>query len=669
MRALHLALLCIVAAIGGAWIVLLADWVTVTLRGGGGSVAFIGFVAGAVGGAAGLALGGLAAVGDAIERWRGWAPGRILVGALSVLFAGAMYPAHHTLSRHPLGAWLSTGYAFGAALLVGGLLRRAWLAERRGLRPALAGIGLGGVILAHWVNAHLFAGLYPALHQALTAVCVALAGGALALLIQGRRRLQLGLLGIAAAWAVVGGLAYDPLPTRTSAYFKGTELGHAFDVLALISDGDGDGVARPGIGPDCDDTDPKVHPLRYEIPGNGVDDNCRLGDAPREAPPPEPPAPPSAALTAWRAAHPDANVLLLFIDTLRADHVTPELTPTLWALAERGVRFRQARTTVPRTPHAWTSLVTARYPSRILNCRKHLQRITLTSLVGRLRSQGLHTIGRFVGNDFQKRKLINHFDEVRARDHVARHTGDKVTRDVLALIEKAPGRFFAVAHYADPHAPYRPPAGFAVGTSLRERYAGEVRATDHQIKLLLDALERRGTLEKTVIVAIADHGENLGDHGDLGGHHGVSVYDEVLHVPLIVAGPGIAPLQVDAPVSLADVAPTILAITGGRALPGADGRSLAGYLVGDPPPEGFTISEFYDFGHRLRAIVMGRHKLIDDLRHGVRQLFDVQADPGELVNLLATQPERAAELQNALDIWIERVADPEEPAPLTCTGL
>lgn len=669
MRPLHLIVLCLTATIGGVFAVLFADTLTISARGGVGSLAFAAFAAGVIGGAAGLALGGITALLDGIERWRGWRAGRLLVGVGALLFAAGMFPAHRILAKHILGAWLSTAYAVGAALLVGGLLHRLWNAERWWIGRLAAGVGAVGVVVTHWVNTHLFAGLYPELHAALSGASVAVAGLAIALLVRRRPLVQYGLLAIAAVGTLGGYLAYDATPTRSGAFFHGTEVAHAFDVLGVFTDGDRDGVPRPGVGPDCDDADPSVHPLRYEIAGNGKDDNCRLGDAPLDGQGPARTAPLSPKVMAWRAAHPSANVLLLFIDTLRADHVTAELTPTLWALRQRGVAFTQARTTVPRTPHAWTSLVTARFPSRVLRCRSKLERIGHASLVPRVRAHGLHTIGRLVGKDFVKRKLVRSFDEVRARGHVSQSTGAKVTRDVLALVKKAPRRFFAVAHYADPHAPYKAPGSFAVEGSLQARYAAEVRFTDHQIGLLLEGLKRQGRLDDTLIIAMADHGENLGDHGDLGGHHGVSVYDEVLHVPLIVAGPGIAPAQIGDPVSIVDITPTILQLIGARAIKGADGRSLAGYLLGDPPPPTYTISEFYDFGRRLRAVVRGRYKLIDDLRHGVRQLFDVEADPKELIDRSVDAQAEADALQAVLDGWIEYVADPEERAPQKCTGL
>ena len=447
---------------------------------------------------------------------------------------------------------------------------------------------------------------------------------------------------------------------RAPIFFGGTETAHILGASDWVLDRDGDGFSAVFGGADCDDADPRVHPLAFERLANRVDDNCRGGDAlvaasnNRVAPRPE-------RLPAWRAEHRRPNVVLVFVDTLRADHLREDATPVLTRLAERSVVFEQARTTAPRTPHAWMSIVRGRFTGRTLDCRKSLRDPRKDTLPRRLLNAGYHTMGHLVGKSWARFHLATGWTRLEMHGHTNRKTGAVTTDGVKLLLARRPlGRpFFLVAHYADPHAPY-----LAEGDDLRARYLGEVRDTDAEIGRLLEALE--GVRDETVLVVFSDHGENLGDHGDLGGHHGVSLYDEVARVPLLVAGPGFEPRRVSDPVSLVDLAPTLLDLLGEGSLDDPDGRSLAGYLLGEPPPPTYTISEFYDFGHALRAVVDGRYKLVRDVRHNAAQLFDVVADPGELRDLSTREPERVAALQRTLDTWVDGRADPSQPNPAAC---
>ncbi len=567
--------------------------------------------------------------------------------------------AHFTMAKHPVAALVFSGYALALFALLA-LFYDRW-------RPALGrhprAVAVGGLLaglLVHTVNATAYVNLYAALHRALTAVGML---GWLAvwwvLLARGRRRALIGLVGAVAVSGLLLGAVAGRFPVeRAAAAVYGTESRHALELVDLALDGDGDGLSAPPVGVDCDDADPAVHPLAFEEPGNGKDDNCRLGDAPPDstAPPLRPPLPPSAAAQAWRAAHPTADVFIIFVDTLRADALGRGDTPHIDALAARAVHFTAARTTVGRTPHAWMSLIRGRFLERTLACREKLHGPGPHTLVHRMRAAGWRTVARLVGRSWAKFHLSDGWDVLREAGHVKRQTGAAVADDILRLTGRVAGPVFAVAHFADPHAPYRDADGQRHTGSLVEGYRADVRYADAQIGRLLDGLAARPA--PPLIVLFADHGENLGERGQSGGHHGGSVFDEVLRVPLMVAGPGIAPRRIDAPVSIADIAPTILELTGQAPLPFPDGRSLAGLIFGDGPPPGPVIGGFFDFGHRLRAIVDGRFKLVVDARRGARLLFDVVADPAESRNLLTEQPAEAARMQGLLDRWLEHEADP-----------
>ena len=591
-----------------------------------------------------------------------------LVGA--GLVAWQLRPAHSLFVKHNLGGWLLTCYVFFP--VAWGLLwvARSWRAghprSRRFWFPLLACVAL------HQVNTRLYAGLYPKLHLALTGLTGLLALAALLLFLsQKSNRWALGATGLVAVGSLGWFLGGGSHAARVAAAFHGTELEQALTLMNKVGDRDGDGLAA--WSGDCDDQNPLVHALHYEIPGNGVDDNCRAGDAVVGQPRVSRAVEPSSKVAAWRDAHPRPDIVMVFIDTLRFDHVgalgdTRGLTPHLDRFFARSVVFEQARTTAPRTPHAWMSIVRARFNGRVLRCRSRIAHPGPNTLPQRLRRAGYRTVARLVGTSWKRFHLDGGWKTLNTRKEINRISGPDVTRDALKLA-KGRGPLFLVAHYTDPHAPYKRHPGEPRPKSMREAYAAEVRGTDAAVGALLDGLEALGRLEDAVVMVFADHGENLGDHGDSGGHHGVSVYDEVIRVPMAIAGPGFSPTKVSDPVSVIDLGSTLLDLLDMKPLPNADGRSLAGYLLGEPPEPSFTISEFYDFGHRLRSIVVGRHKLIVDLHHDARVLFDLEADPQERTDLFASEPEVTARLEATLGQWVDDWADPAEPDPARCVRL
>ncbi|MCA9537269.1 MAG: sulfatase-like hydrolase/transferase [Myxococcales bacterium] len=659
------------------------------------SIAFT--VAPALGALIGLGAFLAAEVVGALVRAVGWLQARRgrprpspSVGAVPVIAVAvlvALQPAHATFARHELGAALYPLYAFTPLVLVIWAidrLRRALRAGRLrhlGLVVALFLVAAG--IVMHLANSRFFYGLYPRIHEGLTALTFAALIGACTLLEahhRGRRllRLSLGLAGL----ALIGGLNFDLAAARNQAFFYGTETRHLISWVEGAFDADHDGVPGGPLGVDCDDHDPDVNPLQFEVPGDARDENCRLGPRPDGPPAPSSRAvPPVAALQAWQAAHGQPDIVMFFIDTLRWDAIGqqhadwPAASPHLDALAAESVVFTQARTTAPRTPHAWMSIIRGRFVGRTLRCRRQLRRPQGDALPSLLMRSGYRTMARLVGRSWARFQLANGYTRLLQAQHVKRRTGDKVTNDVLRLLDQstreAPERpVFLVAHYADAHAPYQAPSRFAgERTDLVGRYLAEVRSVDHEVGRVLAWLRAHDRLDRTVVVVFADHGENLGDHGAVGGHHGVSVYDEVIRVPLLMRVPGVKPRRIDDAVSVVDIAPTLLDLAHGLPLDDPDGASLAGYFFDAPPPPRPTISEFYDFGHRLQAIVDGRLKLVYDVRHGVHQLFDLQADPYEAVDVAQERPDDAARLMGLLDAYFEHRVDPSEGPSDRCTGL
>ncbi len=211
--------------------------------------------------------------------------------------------------------------------------------------------------------------------------------------------------------------------------------------------------------------------------------------------------------------------------------------------------------------------------------------------------------------------------------------------------------FFLFVHFYDPHDPYEPPEPFA-SQWRDDPYAGEVAFVDRCVGQVLDKLRALGLYDDTLIVLTGDHGEMLGEHGEL--NHGFFIYEGALRVPLIMRPPGglPAPRRVALPVSLIDIMPTILAQAGAAVPPGVQGLDLSPWLAGrggDGGPrtlyaETVTPTRYYGASSLLGVIDNG-WKYIETSRP---ELYDLRADPGEKVNLLQRDPARADALSQAL---------------------
>ncbi len=258
----------------------------------------------------------------------------------------------------------------------------------------------------------------------------------------------------------------------------------------------------------------------------------------------------------------DANVLLITLDTTRADHLscyTPgrARTPHLDALAARGVRFLHATAQVPLTLPSHACIMTGSYPTvhRLRDMggfvldKSHPTIASLAQAAGFSTaafvgsravahgfglSQGFDTYDDDMGPQTEEGKLPGMFAERRA---------SVVTDHALTwLKQNGQRKFFLWAHYYDPHEPYDPPEPYK-RQYARSPYDGEIAYMDEQVGRLLDGLDQMGLASRTLIIAMADHGESLGEHGEAA--HGIFLYDATLHVPLLIAGPDVPAGQSD----------------------------------------------------------------------------------------------------------------------------
>lgn len=358
--------------------------------------------------------------------------------------------------------------------------------------------------------------------------------------------------------------------------------------------------------------------------------------------------------------HPPPNVILVSIDTLRPDRLgcyggTTVETPAIDSLSSSGTRFQSAFSPVPLTLPAHWTILTGLEPWRhgVVDNGMTLSAPPAATLAQRFSAAGYDT-GAFVSafvlhRTFGLDRGFARYDDGPAADaaidqllHATAPADERVDRALAWLRRERTRPFFLWLHLFDPHAPYAPPPLFRARYAGRP-YDGEVAFVDTQVARLLAALERSGLTGRTLVVLLSDHGESLGEHGEE--THGILLYDATLHVPLVFRLPGqVAAGEVrEEAVTLADVAPTVLALAGLPATPGVDGRDLFGPSAPNRGPLG-AISEAprRRFGWApLIAVREDGWKFIAAPRP---ELYRISDDPGERVDRSAGEPERAVGL-------------------------
>jgi arylsulfatase A-like enzyme/Tfp pilus assembly protein PilF len=384
---------------------------------------------------------------------------------------------------------------------------------------------------------------------------------------------------------------------------------------------------------------------------------------------PGPPAPDGASGV-------PGNVLLITLDTLRADrlgcygHAGAE-TPHLDALAARGLRFEQAATVMPLTLPAHSSLMTGTYPAHhgVRDNGGFYLGDEARTLAEVLRDAGYRT-GGFVSafvldsrwgiaqgfdrffDDFD----LADFDDAMGMDDIQRPGSVTVDEALEWLDDEDPRPFFAWLHLYDPHTPYEAPEPYRsrFPATRSGAYDAEIAWTDSQVGRLLAALDAAGRLDDTLVAVAGDHGEMLGEHGEI--THGFFVYDAAVRIPLILAGPGIPAAEVADQVRIVDVLPTVLARLGLPVPEAVQGVDLLPLAAGErlrlvAHSESWFPRYHYGWSE-LQSIQDGRYKLIKAPR---RELYDLEADPEEQRNLAEEQADLADRMEGALDQLLAEV--------------
>ncbi len=346
------------------------------------------------------------------------------------------------------------------------------------------------------------------------------------------------------------------------------------------------------------------------------------------------------------------SVLLITLDTTRADHLGIEsdavATPTLEALAARGLYFNQAYSVTPTTLPSHASMLTGLYPAdhhirengRVLDSKLDL-------LPALMKARG-YTTAAFVSGfplagQFGLSRGFDHYDDVFPEDAAERSAG-ATTNAALAWLEGKDKPLFVWVHYYDPHEPYQPPEPF-LSQYPGEPYLGEIAYMDSEVGRLLKAFEQKFQGKPLEIVVAGDHGEGLGEHGEM--LHGNLLYQGTMRVPLIIAGSGVETGISERAVSVRQVFDTVLGFAGENRP-----NSLLGDAAGPVLAEALKPYMQYGWQPQFMAVEDG----IKVIRSGDIEIYDVTADPGETNNLDgAVEPDPA--VWGALDDYATRALD------------
>lgn len=376
------------------------------------------------------------------------------------------------------------------------------------------------------------------------------------------------------------------------------------------------------------------------------------------------------------APRPQPNVLIITIDTLRADHLgcygfSLARTPVIDGLANDGVRCTDAAAVAPITLPSHCSIMTGLYPPAhgVRDNGAYALGDDTVTLADRLRAAG-YTTKAIVSAVILNRRynLSKGFDDYDddlwaedepqlflVRDRKAPKTAARFVKWLDGWAEQPKRKpFFAWVHFYDPHAPYEPPASDRVlSPSL---YDGEIAVADRGVGTIVSALRAKGLLDRTLVVLTADHGESLGEHEEK--THALFIYDATINVPMIWRLPGVFPARrtYSGPVSSVDIVPTVLGLLGlpgGQETQGLDlVRALQGRTAPPQRPQ-YCESLLSEVGFGMAPLFGVRSDGMKWIRAPRPEVYDLRRDPRELHNIYAGDHATAIRLEGQLEGVLE----------------
>lgn len=346
-----------------------------------------------------------------------------------------------------------------------------------------------------------------------------------------------------------------------------------------------------------------------------------------------------------KAPAPSKNILFIVVDTLRADHMgiygyERETTPALDWFAKDAVVFNRAYShspwTTPSVASMFTSLVPRDHGIKTIKQPLELRFLTLAE---HLKTHGYHTEAYVSHVVFRPRFNFNQGFEVFDYSVLEKGKPSTITSSeeisdlaISSLNRNIAQPFFLWLHYFDPHSQYIRHKQYRYGRKPMDRYDGEIRFTDYHIGRVIDTITQLKLLEETVIVFLSDHGEEFLDHG--GRYHARTLFEELIHIPLIIRVPGYKPAQIDTVVAEIDIAPTICKLVGVPVPEEFKGQSFGIKDKSFHIPENRIIfAETYKRGDK-RGVLHENWKLIHDREIKRFELFNLKSDPGEKENVL-----------------------------------
>lgn len=559
-----------------------------------------------------------------------------------------------------IGRWRAAGFALAA--LVGGALAASWFAlpQSRSVLPVRLVISTIVIVLGMGFGALVHPRL-PRVRSRSTALALA-----------GTSTL---LCTLTFAWWGA------ELETKYMAITGSPALDKLIGVIRTANDFDRDGFGTVLGEADCAPFDSRINRGAIDVPDDGIDQNCDGHDFSMSslAVPNTPTIPvPAEFKRPW-------NVLLLTIDTVRYDHTTfggyatgpkrRDTTPRLAELVKRSTSFTWTMAPSAGTMASIPAIITSKYfhsgialdesnpkgtPPRIKP-----ENTTLPEIMKRA---GYHTgviASHDWWNDWGMEQGVDDYDNSIGKVPDAyRVAADKVTDHILAWVTQQQSRkWFLWAHYIDPHGRYvAHPDVVDYGSKDEDLYDAELKWTDQEVGRLLDELRRLPSSENTIIVITSDHGESMAEHNVPLGTHGIALYRELLHVPMIFYIPDNAAREIGGTVSNLDIVPTLAELCGidVRDL-SFEGRSLVTQLFTGRADHDRVVFAETNAPGKQRAAITEAWKLIYYINTNVYELFDLAADPWEHNNVAPSNPPALATMQQALQNWMDRVMYARDP--------